>query len=185
MQNYKSFGAAIAVASALFAFSAPAHAQATRTWVSGVGNDADPCSRTAPCKTFAGAISKTAVGGEINCLDPGGFGAVTINKSLAIDCHYTEGGALAGGNGIVVNDSLSATPGTAVVFLRGLDIFGVSPPTNGIRFTSGAVLHVEDTVIRRFNSTNSQGISFQPAGPAELYVTNTIIADNANGITGG
>ena len=63
-----------------------AHAQATRTWVSGVGDDANPCSRTAPCKTFAGAISKTAAGGEIDCLDPGGFGAVTITKSMTIDC---------------------------------------------------------------------------------------------------
>src|SRR6476660_10572646 len=76
-------------------YASPAHAQATRTWVSGVGDDANPCSRTAPCKTFAGAISKTAPGGEINCLDPGGFGAVTITKSLAIKCKYTEGGILA------------------------------------------------------------------------------------------
>src|SRR6478609_5218614 len=67
--------------------SAPAQAQATRTWVSGVGDDANPCSRTAPCKTFADAISKTATNGEINCLDPGGFGVVTIVKSITIDCH--------------------------------------------------------------------------------------------------
>src|SRR5579871_4492376 len=66
-------------------FTAPAHAQASRTWVSGVGDDVNPCSRTAPCKTFAGAISKTAAGGEINCLDPGGFGALTITKSITID----------------------------------------------------------------------------------------------------
>ena len=59
-----------------------AHAQATRTWVSGLGDDVNPCSRTAPCKTFAGAISKTAIQGEINCLDPGGFGAVTITKAM-------------------------------------------------------------------------------------------------------
>ena len=72
--------------------SAPAHAQATRTWVSGVGDDVNPCSRTAPCKTFAGAISKTAAGGEINCLDPGGFGAVTITKSLAISCEGVTAG---------------------------------------------------------------------------------------------
>src|SRR5213592_3161480 len=68
-------------------FASTAHAQATRTWVSGVGDDVNPCSRTAPCKTFAGAISKTARFGEINCLDPGGFGAVTITKSITIDCH--------------------------------------------------------------------------------------------------
>ena len=82
--------------------SAPAHAQATGTWVSGVGDDANPCSRTAPCKTFAGAISKTANGGEINCLDPGGFGGVTITKSLTIKCHYTEGGVLVSGTNAIV-----------------------------------------------------------------------------------
>ena len=78
-----------------------AHAQASRTWVSGVGDDANPCSRTAPCKTFAGAISKTAMNGEINCLDPGGFGAVTITKSITIDCHEIFASILnAGTNGV-------------------------------------------------------------------------------------
>src|SRR5919112_3283103 len=107
---------------ALIALAIPSSAfgQATRTWVSGVGDDANPCSRTAPCKTFAGAISKTANGGEINCLDPGGFGGVTITKSLTIKCHYTEGGALvAGTNGIVVNAAA-----TDKVTLKGLDING-------------------------------------------------------------
>src|SRR4249919_3184651 len=82
-----------------------ANAQATRTWVSGVGDDANPCSRTAPCKTFAGAISKTAPGGEINVLDPGGFGAVTITKSITISSEGFEAGVLAtsGSNGIIVN----------------------------------------------------------------------------------
>src|SRR5712672_1214029 len=112
MQNVKSFGAAIAVASALFAFSAPAHAQASRTWVSGVGNDTDPCSRTAPCKTFAGAIFNTAVGGEINCLDSGGFGVVNITISITISCEAGTAGVLASGtNGITINDSGSGTPG--------------------------------------------------------------------------
>src|SRR5213082_3549313 len=86
--------------------SSAAHAQATRTWVSGVGDDVNPCSRTAPCKTFAGAISKTAAGGEINCLDPGGFGTVTITKSMTIDCTGTFGSILAAGtNGVNINDS--------------------------------------------------------------------------------
>ena len=75
--------------------AAPAQAQATRTWVSGVGDDANPCSRTAPCKTFAGAISKTAANGEINVLDPGGFGAVTITKSITINGEGFEAGMLA------------------------------------------------------------------------------------------
>src|SRR5204863_5926892 len=104
----------IAIASAILipAFAAaPAHAQATRTWVSGVGDDVNPCSRTAPCKTFAGAISKTAAGGEINCLDPGGFGTVTITKSMTIDCTGTFGSILAAGtNGVNVNDLATATP---------------------------------------------------------------------------
>jgi hypothetical protein len=172
---------ALSFAAALALTSTPAQAQATRTWVSGVGDDVNPCSRTAPCKTFAGAISKTAVGGEINCLDPAGFGAVTITKSLTISCPYTEGGALAGGNGIVVN--LPAV--TDVVFLRGLDIFGVNPPANGIRMIGQGSLHVEDSTIRRFNAANSFGISFQPSGGAMLYVSNTTVADNGNGATGG
>src|SRR3954452_21802062 len=132
---FTSRRSAIVLALAIGALALPtaAFGQATRTWVSGVGDDVNPCSRTAPCKTFAGAISKTANGGEINCLDPGGFGAVTINKSLLIDCHYTEGGVLAGGNGIVVNATSTDT-----IVLRGLDIFGVNPPTTGVRILVAA-----------------------------------------------
>ena len=172
--------AAIAVA-ATMVYATPASAQATRTWVSGVGDDVNPCSRTAPCKTFAGAISKTAAGGEINCLDPGGFGAVSIIKSMTISCPYTEGGALAGGNGVVVN--MPAT--TDVTFLRGLDIFGVNPPTNGVRFVNNGTLHIEDSVIRRFNAANSAGVSVAVTGAAELYINNSTIAENGNGATGG
>ena len=161
-------------------YATPAAAQATRTWVSGVGDDANPCSRTAPCKTFAGAISKTAAGGEINCLDPGGFGAVTITKSLTIDCHGVEGGVLAGGNGIVVN----AGPNDVVV-LRGLDFFGVSPPSNGVRFIAGGSLQIEDLTIQRFNAANSYGISFQPSTASHLYIRNVVVSTNGNGSTGG
>ena len=172
---------ALAIATLGLGYAVPACAQATRTWVSGVGDDVNPCSRTAPCKTFAGAISKTAAGGEISCLDPGGFGAVTIIKSMTISCQYTEGGLLAGGNGIVVN--LPAA--TDVVFLRGLDIFGVSPPSNGVRFIGQGSLHIEDCTIRRFNSANSFGVSFQPSGAGRLFISNTTVADNGNGATGG
>jgi len=100
------------------AVAVSASAQATRTWVSGVGDDANPCSRTAPCKTFAGAISKTAAGGEIDVLDPGGFGAVTITKSITIDGGGFTGGVLtAGTNGVVV----SAGP-SDIVTLRNFSI---------------------------------------------------------------
>src|SRR5262244_3440938 len=87
-----------------FGSLAIAQAQASRTWVSGVGDDVNPCSRTAPCKTFAGAISKTAAGGEIDALDPGGFGALTITKAITID----------GGGGQVASVLVSGTNGIVV-----------------------------------------------------------------------
>lgn len=163
----------------------PANAQATRTWVSGVGDDANPCSRTAPCKTFAGAISKTAAGGEINCIDPGGFGGVTITKAITIDCANTEAGVLvAGTNGITVNAGAND-----VVTLRGLDLIGtvVTPALNGVRFIAGSALHVEKCSIREFTapSPNGFGILFQPSGASELYVTDTVFINNGTGSTGG
>src|SRR5277367_3948938 len=127
------------------------HAQATRTWVSGLGDDVNPCSRTAPCKTFAGAISKTAAGGEISVLDPGGFGAVTITKAITID---GGGGQVAsvlvsGTNGIVVSAGAGHT-----VTLRNLRINGLAgTPTgglNGVQFLSGAALHIENCFIFGF-----------------------------------
>src|SRR5258706_14539467 len=119
----------LAIAIFMFAFASLAQAQATRTWVSGVGDDVNPCSRTAPCKTFAGAISKTADGGEIDCIDPGGFGAVTITKSITIDCGATFGSILAAfTNGINVNGA------GITVNLRNLSINGVGNGLIGINF---------------------------------------------------
>lgn len=165
------------------AFASTAHAQATRTWVSGVGDDANPCSRTAPCKTFAGAISKTAPVGEINCLDPGGFGGVTITKSISIVCDYTEAGVLVSGtNAIIVN-----TLATDVVTLKGLDFEGLGAGLNGIRFIGGGVLHVHKVQIRGFRGSNGNGIDFEPnTGTAELYVADSYITDNgSSGTTAG
>jgi len=156
-------------------------AQATRTWVSGVGDDANPCSRTAPCKTFAGAISKTATGGEINCIDPGGFGALTITKSISIQCEFTEGGVLvAGTNGITVN-----TPAGSTVMLRGLDILGAGTGLSGINFIQAGVLHVEKCIIRGFNTSPALGINFAPSGNSELYVSETSVSENGTESTGG
>jgi hypothetical protein len=161
---------ALTVFAVCVSFASLAQAQATRTWVSGVGDDANPCSRTAPCKTFAGAISRTAAGGEINCLDPGGFGAVTITKAITIDCFHTEGGVLAAGtNGINVNAAASDR-----IVLRGLDINGAGTGVNGIFFTSGGSLHVEDSVI----SGMQNGINI--AASSEIYIKNTYIRNNSN-----
>src|SRR2546427_2028348 len=130
-----------AVASVFFAFcvfTPLAHAQATRTWVSGVGDDANPCSRTAPCKTFAGAISKTSTAGEIDALDPGGFGAVTIAKSITIDGITGLSGIAASlTTGIIVNAS------GAVVILRNLEINGMGNGIRGIHIIAAGDVHVE------------------------------------------
>jgi hypothetical protein len=182
MRGKSSLGFSLVVSVLLLFASGSAFAQATRTWVSGVGDDVNPCSRTAPCKTWAGAISKTAAGGIINCLDPGGFGAVTITKSITISCKHVEGSALSSSTtGITINGA-----GVNVV-LRGLDIDG-SPPTspgiNGIRFLQGASLIVEDCVIRHFKaaSPNGNGILVNNASLiAKIHVVNSSITGNGTG----
>lgn len=168
------------VAVAVLLHAAPASAQATRTWVSGLGDDVNPCSRTAPCKTFAGAISKTAANGEINCIDSGGFGAVTITKSIAINCENVVGGVLASAtNGIIINGA------NIVVVLRGLDIDGTVSGLNGIRFLNGSALHVQKCLVRGFQagSPNGNGIQFAPtAANAELFITDSFISANNFGV---
>jgi len=151
-----------------------AHAQATRTWVSGVGDDANPCSRTAPCKTLAGAISKTAAGGLIM----GGFGAVTITKSLTIDCTETFAGVLAAGTN-VINIPTSGI----VVFLRGLSIEGVGVGLIGINVTGGATVQVERYKIFGFQAGTAQGIRVAlTSGATRLFVSDTVISQNGAGI---
>src|ERR1700719_1832480 len=138
--------AAVTGAICLSLFSMPANAQATRTWVSGVGDDANPCSRTAPCKTFAGAISKTAAAGEINVLDPGGFGAVTITKSITISSVGFEAGVLvASGAGIIVN-----ALATDQVVLEGLDIEGLGGGGDGVKVLAANVVYVVRCKIHHF-----------------------------------
>jgi hypothetical protein len=164
--------------------AAPAHAQATRTWVSGVGDDANPCSRTAPCKTFAGAISKTATGGEINVLDPGGFGGVTITKSITISSENFEAGVLVSGtNAIIINATT-----TSNVVLRGLDIEGLGTGLVGIKVLGGlGSLNVEKCTIHAFKGTNGSGIEIATslAGTTEVYIKDTIIRNNGNGTGAG
>lgn len=162
---------------AMFLAAAELSAQATRTFVSGVGDDANPCSRTNPCKTFAGAISKTTAGGEINVLDPGGFGAVTITKALTIDATGVEAGVLIGGtNGIRV-----AAGATDSVFLRGLDFVGLGTGIDGIEFSSGLLLTVENCRISGFAH---RGISIESStANAQAYISKTVVRDQLdNGI---
>jgi hypothetical protein len=178
--------AALGLALTPLLFAAPAHAQATRTWVSGVGDDANPCSRTAPCKTYAGAISKTATNGEINCLDPGGFGTLTIIKSISVVCDYTEGGVLAANvNGFIVN-----APAGSIVTLKGQDVECVGTGINGIEMINvGVTLHVHKTQIRncRASGGNGNGILVAPSsGAAKVFIADSYITDNgSNNQNGG
>jgi len=161
---------------------APANAQATRTWVSGVGDDANPCSRTAPCKTFAGSISKTAAGGEINCLDPGGFGALTITKSITISCEAGTAGVLVSGtNGFVISAA-----GTDVVVLNGLDFEGLGTGISGIAIISAATVYVRKSSIRNFRGGGS-GITLSSNNiSTHLFVSDTFIVNNgSSNVTGG
>jgi hypothetical protein len=166
------------IAMCFCAMTSAAQAQATRTWVSGVGDDANPCSRTAPCKTFAGAYSRTAAGGEIDALDPGGFGTLTASKAITID----------GGGGQVASVLASGTNGINVtagandrIVLRNLRFNGInaappsSPGINGINFVSGGSLAVENCVIEGFGT---YGINFQPNVRANLTVSDTVFVGN-------
>jgi hypothetical protein len=167
----------------MFAFASMAQAQATRTWVSGVGDDANPCSRTAPCKTFAGAISKTAAGGEIDALDPGGFGAVTITKSITIDACCMAGILAAGTNGVTVNDIAAATPNSAVVTLRHISINGATTGVIGVRFLAGKSLNIENCQIFGFLSGTATGIDVALAvSGADVNISDTSIYNNGRGI---
>src|SRR4051794_10879685 len=149
------------------------HAQATRTWVSGVGDDANPCSRTAPCKTFAGAISKTADKGEISVLDPGGFGAVTITKGITINGEGTLAGILSATvNGIIVN-----APATSVVYIHNISINGAGSGLDGIKIFGAATVLVEDSWIY---GITQHGIEVVASANVNLKVNNTTI-ENATG----
>jgi len=172
-----------AIATFMVAFASIAQAQASRTWVSGVGDDANPCSRTAPCKTWAGAISKTAACGEIDALDPGGFGAVTITKSITLDGSGTFASILASlVNGIIINAAA-----TDVVTIRGLSINGFCNGINGINILQAKTVNVEDCVIFRFSTGN--GITVNETNDLQLNVRNTVIRDNTldgiNTVTSG
>jgi hypothetical protein len=174
---------ALAIAIFTLAFASMAQAQATRTWVSGVGDDANPCSRTAPCKTWAGAISKTANGGEIDALDPGGFGGLTITKSITLDGGGGQVAStlVAGVNGIVVSATTSD-----VVIIRNVRFDGLlgngsnsaNAGTNGIRFLAGKALNVENCYIFGFN-TNGIDVELNQATNATVFVKDTVVKNCA------
>ena len=175
MTFHAALFARLAVLACAVLFSASVSAQATRTWVSGVGDDANPCSRTAPCKTFAGAISKTATGGTINVLDPGGYGAVSIGKAITIDGRGQHASILASGtNGVLINAAAGA-----VVVLRNLSIVGAGTGINGVRFIGGGALHMQNVDVDGFTGA---AIDFEPVGASELHVTGGTLSRAGHGV---
>ena len=177
---------ALFVVTFILVLTAAVQAQ-TRTWVSGVGDDLNPCSRTAPCKTFAGAINKTAKDGEISVLDPGGYGSVTITKSIYINGTHGAGyGSII--NAAVTGVNINITDAADVrkaVRLRGLDINGVSTGFNGISILAANDVWIEDSVIdgNTGNGTTSGiGIRVAVAATCNLFVSDTMVHKNVTGI---
>jgi hypothetical protein len=174
IRNFKNLNAVLMFL-ALMAMSGIASAQATRTWVSGVGDDANPCSRTAPCKTFAGAISKTAAKGMISVLDPGGFGTLTITKGITIDGGGINGSILSvSTNGIIINAGVNDS-----VRIRNISIDAASSGFDGIRFLAGKALLLDN--VRIHDTTNGQGVNFIPSGSSRLVISDSIISNNVGG----
>jgi hypothetical protein len=165
-------------------FSTVGLAQATRTWVSGVGDDANPCSRTAPCKTFAGAISKTAAAGEINVIDSGGFGALTITKSITVRAVGVEAGVLvAGTNGFVVQ-----VASTDFVTIDGLDFEGLGAPQfslNGVSISGGGKVFIKNCRINGFHNGNGVNLSNNTGTPAHAFIRDCFITNNLGGVNAG
>ncbi|HEX8499296.1 MAG TPA: right-handed parallel beta-helix repeat-containing protein [Pyrinomonadaceae bacterium] len=194
MKTLSAINRAMTCALFILTLSAAAQAQATRTWVSGVGDDVNPCSRTAPCKTYAGAISKTATNGEISTLDPGGFGFVTITKSITIEGTQGQGyGSILNANtvGVTINfDGFSPNnppEGNKTVRLRNLNINGsggqagnASSGTRAIRIVGGAAsagseVFIEDCVLDGSQKDPGRGIEDVRSGGGRLVVTGTTV----------
>ena len=175
----------VAVSVSMVVLAAGAQAQATRTWVSGVGDDVNPCSRTAPCKTFAGAISKTAKDGEINALDPAGFGALTITKSITVDGSPTgmAGVLNAFSSGVIINITDAADVRKSVT-LRGIAYNGATTGLQGVRILAAAKVLVENCTITGNHGSPGNGITDVRSTGGFLEVNKTTIFNNlANGIS--
>jgi hypothetical protein len=156
--------------------AAPAQAQATRTYVSGVGKDSNPCTAAAPCQTLQKALGQTLAGGQIYALDSANYGYVTIDKAVSIISGRGVTGILASSSVTGITISAGAND---IITLQGLDIDGAGSGASGVQFNSGASLNIQNSAIRGFTS----GINFQPNGSSALSVANTLISNNSTGIT--
>ena len=167
----------LAAATLAVGFSTVANAQ-TRTWVSGTGSDANPCSRTAPCQTFAGAFSKTGTNGEISCLDPCGFGTINITKSITINGDGTLASILnSGTTGIIVN--ITTNLATDKVVVRNVSIQGAGTGTDGIRIIDGQEVVVDNVTIGGFTDA---GVDITQSQSGNVFLRNVRMAKGAVGV---
>ena len=190
----KKLGMTFVLLVTLLATASPAFGQATRTWVSGVGDDVNPCSRTAPCKTWAGAISKTFTGGEIDALDPGGFGALTITKSITVDGGSAFASTLASGvTGFAINITPNANDPNMRVTLRNISIngtgtigtVGTNTGISGVRIDSAKAVQLQNVRIANFSQ---HGIDFTPTATTDstLSLDDVTVAETfGNGLLVG
>ncbi|MEA2904637.1 MAG: hypothetical protein QOI12_2024 [Alphaproteobacteria bacterium] len=156
----------------------PAQAQTARTFISANGLDANDCARPRPCRTLQVAYDKTNIGGEINMLDPAGYGPVIITHSISI---VNDGVGSAGilvpaggptsGVGIVIN----AGPEDEIN-LRGLVIEGIGVGFTGIQFNTGKSLTIQNCVVRNMNV---YGLDFRPTGSSKLSISDCFVMHNA------
>lgn len=187
MNKFRFSVMALIVMAFTLMISSAVQAQATRTWVSGVGDDVNPCSRTAPCKTFAGAISKTAKDGEISVLDPGGYGTVTITKSIYINGTHGAGyGSILNTltTGVIINIT-DVNDIRKAVRLRALDINGASTGTNGVSILAANNVWIEDSVIdgNTGNGTSTGiGVRVAETNGCNVFISDTVIHKNITGV---
>jgi hypothetical protein len=155
--------------------TSPPPVQANRTWVSALGSDANDCSRTAPCLTFAGAFAKTTAGGAIDALDRGGFGGLTITKSITIRSDHVQAGVLAAGTTAITVDAGA----NDIVNLSGLDLEGFGSGLNGVNIVGGGSVVIRQTSIHHFTGN---GVNLVGAANAKVLVQDCVIADNGGGV---
>jgi hypothetical protein len=148
-----------------------ASAADAQIFISATGNDANICSRTAPCRTLQRGINATGAGREMQILDSGEFGRATITKSItisAVGVSATVRSLTSGSNAIVINSS------TAVVALRGLMLLGGGTGLRGINITAAQAVHIENCDIERFSGS---GIRLA-ANNTELFVIDSRVRQN-------
>jgi hypothetical protein len=161
-------------------FAGAAQAQTTRTWISGIGSDANPCSRTAPCRTFAGALGKTLAGGEISVLNPGTYGSVTINKSISIVAEGNEAGTI---TSVASTTILVNAAATDVVHLRGLVMEGGGAGAYAIRVENAAEVFIENCLIKGFRGSPGTAVEVANTNAgARVFVSNSALVNNTRAI---